>query len=449
MLALDDTIAAIASPPNAGAARGIVRISGPNAPQCLRACFQPAAGWPEPPSFSPRVLRGELTGRRRLPCDLYVWPTRRSYTRQPAGELHTIGSPPLVEAALRTLCEHGARLAQPGEFTMRAFLAGRLDLTQAEAVLGVIDSHDRRTLEIALQQLAGGLAGPLAQVRGDLLDLLADIEAGLDFVEDDIEFVSAEEVSRRISAAQATLQSLAERMATRSLAAEAPRVVLLGWPNTGKSSLFNALVGGEHAIVSPVAGTTRDYVHAAIHLDGIECLLVDTAGCDAAVTPKTIAAAAQQMTHEQGLHAELRLLCLDSTRPLNAWERSRLEQDRDALLVITKCDQSSVLSVDRAALATSAHTGAGLEQLRREVARRLNAQPGGNAVVSTAARCRSSIEQARASLATAGFLAEQRAGDELIAAETRLALDELGKVTGAVYTDDILDRIFNRFCIGK
>jgi tRNA modification GTPase len=449
MLTLDDTIAAIATPPGAGAARAIVRISGPGAVECLRASIRPAAGWPPPPSFSPRVFRGELAGQFHLPCDVYVWPTRHSYTRQPAGELHTIGSPPLVDAALRTLCEHGARLAQPGEFTMRAFLAGRLDLTQAEAVLGVIDSHDRRTLEIALQQLAGGLAGPLAQVRGDLLDLLADLEAGLDFVEDDIDFVSIEEIIRRTAAAHAVLQSLAEAMDSRSLGAEAPRVVLTGWPNTGKSSLLNALAGAEKALVSAVAGTTRDYVQTAIRVDGIECLLIDTAGFDAAVAAQTVGASAQQVTRAQGLNAELRLFCLDATRPLNDWELDRLEQDREALLVITKCDQPSALSLDRAAVPTSALNGKGLAQLRRELAGRLNARPGGQAVVSTAARCRSSIERAMACLASAGRLAERRAGDELIAAETRLALDELGKVTGTIYTDDVLDRIFSRFCIGK
>jgi tRNA modification GTPase len=452
MLALDDTIVAVATPPGAGAARAIVRISGRGALDCLRACFRPTIGWPVERSFAPRVLPGELAGPHRLPCELYVWPTRHSYTRQPSGELHTIGSPPLVEAAMRLLCEHGARLARPGEFTLRAFLAGRLDLTQAEAVLGVIDAHDRRTLEVAIEQLAGGLAGPLAKARSDLLDLLADLEAGLDFVEDDIEFVSSAEVARRVSAAKVALQSLAERMAARSLAAEHPRAVLIGWPNTGKSSLLNALAGAEAAMVSPVAGTTRDYVQATIRLDGVECLLVDTAGFDAGTTPETIASAAQQMTQAQHEVADLRLLCLDATRPLNAWERERIEQDPEALLVMTKCDQPAALALEplhRSAIATSAHTGAGLVQLRRELARRLIARPAGQMIASTAARCRSSIEQALASLSAAGRLATQSAGDEVIAAELRMVLDELGKVTGAVYTDDVLDRIFSRFCIGK
>lgn len=449
MLALDDTIAALATPPGAGAARAIVRISGPDAIVCLRACFQPSDGWPDDRSLSSRILGGELNDGLRLPCDAFLWPSRRSYTRQPAAELHTLGSPPLVEAALGTVCGHGARLAQPGEFTLRAFLAGRLDLTQAEAVLGVIDSQDRETLQVALQQLAGGLAGPLGKLRGDLLDLLADLEAGLDFVDEHIEFVTVEEVVGRLAAAQSQLESLAETLLSRSLGAETPRVALTGWPNTGKSSLFNALTGHERSMVSTVAGTTRDYLQATVELGGLECVLVDTAGIETAADLGSISAAAQRLAGVQSQQADLCLLCIDATRPLNRWEQERLARGAEALVVLTKCDLPKTVSLDRPAIDTSAFGGVGLAELRREIAARLNARPVGHAVASTAARCRSSIEQAIGSLSTAGRLAEERAGDELVAAETRAALDELGKVTGAIYTEDLLDRIFSRFCIGK
>ncbi|MEX2138064.1 MAG: tRNA modification GTPase [Pirellulales bacterium] len=449
MFALNDTIAAIATPPGAGAARAIVRISGPNALDCLRACFKPSDSWPKGRSLLPRVLPGELTGPLRLPCDAYVWPSRRSYTRQPAAELHTLGSPPLVEGALRTVCTHGARLAQPGEFTLRAFLAGRLDLTQAEAVLGVIDSQDRQTLAVALEQLAGGLAGPLGKLRGDLLDLLADLEAGLDFVEEHIEFVAIEEVVRRLTAAKSELESLAVKLHARSLATEATRVAIVGWPNAGKSSLFNALAGYERSIVSTIAGTTRDYLQATVKLGGLECVLVDTAGFEDAAQPGSIPAEAQRMAEVQTQQADLRLWCIDATRPLNPWEQERLQHDSAALLVLTKCDHPKTVSLNRPAVETSAATSAGLAELRWEIAARLNGRPVGHAVASTAARCRSSIEQAIGSLGIARRIAEQRAGDELVAAEIRLALDELGKVTGAVYTEDLLDRIFSRFCIGK
>ena len=449
MIALDDTLAAIATPSGAGAARAIVRLSGPDTMTCLRAVFTPSDGWPQIHSLLPHVLSGELAGDLPHPCDAYIWPSSRSYTRQPAAELHTLGSPPLVKAALRTVCAHGARLARPGEFTLRAFLAGRLDLTQAEAVLGVIDSQDRQSLAVALQQLAGGLAGPLGKLRGDLLDLLADLEAGLDFVEEHIEFVSAEEVIRRLAAAKCELESLVESLRSRSLDAELPRVALIGWPNTGKSSLFNALAGQDRSMVSTVAGTTRDYLQATVEIGGLECVLVDTAGFQATIEFDTISSAAQRMAGMQSQHADLRLLCIDATRSFNPWEQERLELDGEALVVLTKCDRPKTVTLDRPAVETSALTGAGLARLRSEIARRLNGRPIGHAVASTATRCRSSIEQAIVNLNAAGRLADECAGDELVAAETRMALDELGKVTGTIYTEDLLDRIFSRFCIGK
>ncbi len=210
----DDTIAAIASPPG-GAARGIVRVCGPSAVNCVATCFEPDN---DRNSYEfrycdrldishirfPTAVFGQLRlhgVHSPLPADLLLWPTSRSYARQPTAELHTLGSPPLLEAVLRQVCAAGARLARPGEFTLRAFLAGRLDLTQAEAVLGVIDAADRRELDAALAQLAGGLGGPLGQLRERLLDLLAHLEAGLDFADEAIEFSGAADLERQLAEA--------------------------------------------------------------------------------------------------------------------------------------------------------------------------------------------------------------------------------------------------------
>jgi tRNA modification GTPase len=445
VLSLDDTIAAIATP-LAGAARGIVRMSGRNAIDCLRRCFDPAGEWPT--ELKPHIVTGELTGGLRLPCDAYIWPSRQSYTRQPCVELHTFGSPPLIETAVHTLCAHGARLAQPGEFTLRAFLAGRLDLTQAEAVLGVIDAHDHRQLTVALEQLAGGLARPLNTLRGDLLDLLADVEAGLDFVEEHIEFVAIDEVTQRLGTAQAHLQSVRNAMAARTATSAAPRVVLTGSPNAGKSSLFNALAGSVRSIVSDVAGTTRDYLEAEVDCAGILCTFVDTAGADAQSLQGTLGAAAQSATASQIKQAHLRVLCIDATRPLHAFDRQQLSADEPSLVALTKCDAPRVTLLDQPAIETSALTGQGLDTLRAEIAAWLN-RDAVQAVPATAERCRTSIDRALENLSLAQHLATTDAGQELIAAEIRLALDDLAQITGAIYTEDILDRIFSRFCIGK
>lgn len=456
MYGADDTIVAIASPPGGGL-RGILRLSGPDVIRCVERCFRGAAGQGLSERARPAVIPGYLQlppPLGELECDLYLWPGPRSYTKQTVAELHTFGSPPLLDAALQVLCEAGARIAAPGEFTMRAFLAGRIDLTQAEAVLGVIDARDRRELQVALAQLAGGLAVPLKQLRSELLDLLADLEAGLDFVEEGLEFLSPQETQQRLSAMAERISSIESQLAARSTREGVPRVVLLGWPNVGKSSLLNALAGAEAAIVSQIPGTTRDYVARRAVIDGMEMLLVDTAGFeDPACARGELAAAAQAICAGQIAGADLQLLCLDSTRPLNSWERAQLAASNlpSRLVVLTKTDAGPSPDLPAAGIATSSVTGAGMGELRRRIRERLEALPGASclAVASTAARCRESLRLAAQCLSRARDVLSTRSGDELVASEVRLALDELGTVVGAVYTEDLLDRIFSRFCVGK
>lgn len=455
----EDTIVAIASPPG-GALRGILRLSGPQVVACLAPCLQ--VSWQPTPAAAhwgavrrARVLQASLeweTGATPLPCDLYFWPGPRSYTRQTVAELHTLGSPPLLQAAVQRLCQAGARLAQPGEFTLRAFLAGRIDLTQAEAVLGVIDARSRPQLDAALAQLAGGLAQPLTELRNLLLDLVADLEAGLDFVDEELEFVTPAQAAARIDQATTQLAELENRLAGRSVETQTFRVVLTGWPNVGKSSLFNALVGRQAALVADLPGTTRDYVSGCLQLAGQECLVVDTAG----VEPRAetgLAGDAQAMRQQQAEQADLQLWCLDATRPLNRWERAHLEQPSitPRLLVLTKADQTKATDLAPPALETSARTGQGLETLRQAILRHCGAaEPEQTAAVaSTATRCRDSLRRAGIALQQAATELAGRRGDELVAASLHAALDELGQVAGTVYTEDLLDRIFSRFCIGK
>ncbi|RIK71946.1 MAG: tRNA uridine-5-carboxymethylaminomethyl(34) synthesis GTPase MnmE [Planctomycetota bacterium] len=459
---LEDTIAAIATA-SGGALRGILRISGPRAIKTVSQCVTDAAARRQLEAVRvPTVVRAGVALDRdaSLPCELFVWPTERSYTRQIVVEIHTLGSPPLLDAALRAVCAAGARLASPGEFTLRAFLSGRLDLAQAEAVLGIIDAQDRRALDVALAQLAGGLSRPLGTLRDALVDLLADLEAGLDFVDEDIEFVSAEQVQARLAGAATEARGILRQLATRSERADAFRVVLTGPPNAGKSSLFNALAGGS-AIVSDVPGTTRDALVARVEFDGIACELIDTAGMTeaeaaeaepATVDAGTIDAAAQAQSRTRIATADLELACIDATQPIAP---KRLVASRARrLLVVTKADllaRAAPRTPRPASLLTSSLTGQGLAELRCAIAAAAReAIHGETAVVaSTAARCEESLRLSVAAIEEAGQLAAVRSGDELIAAELRLALAELGKVVGTVYTDDILDRLFGRFCIGK
>jgi tRNA modification GTPase len=504
-----DTICAMASAPG-GAARGIVRISGRDALDIVARCFCAddasafnnrhgafaapgkvgAIWWPIDASPNAPPAPPYKGGEFFVPCDAFVWPTSRSYTREPVVELHTLGSPPVLEAILAALCCAGARPAEAGEFTLRAFLAGRLDLTQAEAVLGVIDARGMDDLDAALRQMAGGIAGPLHTLRDDLLQLLAELEAGLDFAEEDIEFASSDEILRRVGDAGRVLDELAEQMAFRHTSNSLEQIALVGRPNVGKSSLFNALVthcsacagasqqsAGAAALVSPHRGTTRDYLTATISLDGISCQLVDMAGIEEPrnarednshrLTSHSIGEiddAAQKLAADRSATATIRALCVEASE-FAASPRIDLELpptialESCDVIVLTKSDQLEEpfqLPADAApaapVIATSSRTGEGIPALcaafRTLIASVQHAESG-QTVRATADRCRESIRLASSALRAASEIVISRGGHELVAVEIRAALDELGKVVGAVYTEDLLDGIFSTFCIGK
>ncbi|MDA1053505.1 MAG: tRNA modification GTPase [Planctomycetota bacterium] len=449
---IDDTIAAVASAPGGGL-RGIVRVSGPRTVAVIAKRFQASSGLELAGVRAAQRVEGSFSiggSLRDVPCDVYLWPTERSYTRQPTAELHTIGSPFVLEAIVQTLCADGARLAQPGEFTMRAFLAGRLDLTQAEAVLGVIDATSQHDLDVALSQLAGGLAAPLHELRERLLNMLAHLEAGLDFVEEDIEFIGHDELIHGIDEAATAIDSVQQQLQSRTEVDAVACVVLVGSPNVGKSSLLNALVGAAAAIVSEVSGTTRDYVARRIALGDCDVVLIDTAGVEHAGGRAGIPTAAQAITRGKREQATLLLLCLDATRPLNDWEAGELRCDPGTprLIVSTKTDAGSHAHFNGDVIRTSSLSGQGIPELRQAIYECV-ADDSRNAVASTALRCHESLRLARTSLDQARLAASDSLGEELVAAELRVVLEELGNVVGAVYTDDILDRIFSRFCIGK
>ncbi len=455
-LQLDDTIAALASAPGSSA-RGIARISGPEVKNVLDRLITPG---PSAASTGrlPRRFSGEFhlgDDVSPLPVDVMFWPTGRSYTGQPLAELHTVGSPPILEETLAQLFRHDVRPARPGEFTLRAFLAGRLDLVEAEAVLGVIDARDHEELETALKQLGGGLSGRIAAVRNDLLDLLSELEAGLDFVEEDIEFIERDDLIHRLQSARDTIARLSEQAETRIQSTGRWRVVLAGLPNAGKSCLFNALIGEEAAIVSHIKGTTRDVLSAPLEWEGVGVDLIDTAGWE--LSPTELMQQAEAHRLEQTAEADLVLFCLagDSANEESDWNRGLLAEierkGKSVLVVQTKADLSEVPLEPRPHVTVSAITGQGLDDLKAAIAAFLSGTTGRSRqlIGTTAARCRESLSAAADSLQQALTAADHNAGDELIAAEVHQSLDQLGRILGTVYTDDILDRIFSKFCIGK
>ena len=438
MTPLDDTIVALASAPGPGA-RAVIRLSGTDSRRVVGTVFDamPAG-------------RALAHGNLRLPdlhsplrAVVYSMPGPKSYTGQDCVEIHTISSPPLVDLLIGTLLDAGARAARPGEFTMRAFLAGKKDLTQAEAVLAVIEADSDDELKLALAQLAGGVTRPLQGLRDDLLNLLADVEAGLDFSEEDMQFADRKDVLLRLGAGMAHLTNLRKQLDDRAVSDRPFRVALVGEPNAGKSSLFNALAGVSAAIVSSVPGTTRDYVTRSVTLQGTNVELIDTAGWQAQTN--TIEEQAQRLGREQAEKADLVLWCV----PAIEWRAERrMPPGYDAartIVVLTKSDLAAI-STDQPT--TSAKTARGIAELCRLLSDRAKGARK-SPLAPSLSRCRHHVEKGLTHLRTAhqAVLFDEPA--ELLALELRLALDQIGEMAGAVYTDDLLDRIFSRFCIGK
>jgi tRNA modification GTPase len=487
---VDDTIVAIASPAGGGL-RGVIRLSGANCLSVLASTFDfdgtvsevcdPSASpafagnWSQSPIHQSASIQLDPDNPHlRLVGHLLIWPSRQSYTRQPSAEFHTIGSTPLLAKALRKICENGVRLANPGEFTLRAFLSGRIDLPQAEAILSIIDAQADSQLNVALRQLAGGLSGPLENIRQQLVYLLAEIEAGLDFVEEDIQFTSREEIGRRLSIIEVELTEIASQIKSRSISSPSLRVVLIGLPNSGKSTLFNELLGEQRAIVSHQIGTTTDFLVGQLDLLGIPVELVDTAGFESeASTDDTVTPAlhAQRQREQIEAQAHLKLLCIDSSRPLLEWETERIgeltvsDTSTPTILVMTKSDLGMSINFESALspellvrlkqsnpiIYTEVPSRNHLDHLRGAMRKQLmQAMQAHNEVVaSTLLRTRESLRSAVGLVAHARLAAQDGAGDELFAADLRGALNELGLVVGAIYTDDILDVVFSQFCIGK
>lgn len=468
MIIADDTIVAIASPLSP-ARRGIVRMSGDRVVSILELTgVRPTDDSTRRATRFPATLDlGPPLGR--INVDVMLWPTRRSYTGQPSAEFHLIGSLPILDAVVSTLVAAGARPARPGEFTMRAFLAGRLDLTQAEAVLGVIDADDPQTLDRALSQLAGNLSRPLQHARDTLLNLLADVEAGLDFVDEDIEFIEDVDLIQRLEELSAVLSRALMQLRDRGEHQSSINVVLRGLPNAGKSCLLNQLSQTDTAIVTDQAGTTRDVITVRVDDCGHHFLITDTAGIEHRGSDEVdyeVTTQAQCQASRAIDRADVGLWCLDASGPIPTGvieqindSRARRQRTSVDLVLLTKMDliastprwKADLDSMPLVTIPVSVKTGIGLATLWQQltaIADRHDVHETGG-VIGTAARCRDSLAHAIRCIEIAIQSTRDQLGHELVAAEMRTAVEQLGEVTGAVYTDDILDRVFSRFCIGK
>lgn len=456
MMRLDtaDTIAAISSP-NGAAIRSIVRLSGPD---CWPLVAGVVTGIPESQPVTATsfpVETREMPGQPVIFGRLQSWPEGRSYTGQASIELHLDVPNVIADSVLRRCVDAGARLAEPGEFTFRAYAKGRIDLARAEAVAGIFQATSPEQLHVALGQLAGGLGQRIERLRGRLLDLTAWLEATLDFVEEaDVDPISRNVVAEELRGSAWELRRLSEVEAKRDRPVSNRRIVLVGRPNAGKSYLFNALCGSSgRALVSPVAGTTRDYLEAQADLGpGRNVVFVDTAG--EFETAEPIDAQSQTLGRRERLLADLFLVCVpvDAAESEIAAFDAVLPTNVPRIVVRTKADlcEKGVISQNEA-IRVSAATGLGLADLRRAMIDRLDRlEPEIDTVVAgTRVRAGEALRAAGKSLAQAAETMAASGGDELVAIDLRAAVESLDVVSGRDATEEMLDRIFSRFCIGK
>jgi tRNA modification GTPase len=449
---LDDTIVAIATPPGRGGI-GVVRLAGADsrriAVEMLRLRHELEPG---------RAIFGELvepeSGTRIDEVVVTFFQKPHSYTTDDIVEISAHGSPVVLRHVLEIAMGRGARLAEPGEFTMRAFLNGRIDLTQAEAVRDLIESQTLYQAKVAAQQLEGALSRRIQPIKKKLVDLIAVMEAGIDFAEDDVAVLPGDEIRQRINAIQQPLEQLRESFAYGKLVHEGLTLAIVGRPNVGKSSLFNRLVERERAIVTATPGTTRDLVTETVALGGIPLKLVDTAGIrQASDEAESIGI---RKSYEALSEADMVLVVLDSTQSMTSEDEEliRVAQSRRALAVANKADLAPIagLSPDGMKLfRTSAVTGEGIDSLRKEILDEISGHHGAEQETGflTNIRHQRLVDESIASLDAARVAVQRKTPHEMIMLDLYGALRPLDAITGETTTDDILNVIFSSFCIGK
>src|SRR5262245_39093906 len=470
-----DTIAAISTPPGRGGI-GVVRVSGPSAITIARGLFRVIGSAkpdsePPPVNFEPNhAVVGHVfdieSGEALDTAVLTFFKAPRSYTGEDVVEISCHGSPVILARLVEQTLALGARLAEPGEFTMRAFLNRRIDLAQAQAVRDLIEAQTAFQAQLATRQLDGALSRRIAPLKETLLDVIVQLESSLEFVEDDISPENATGLMNSLTQITPGLSRVESSFALGRYVREGFDLAIVGRPNVGKSSIFNRLIGADRAIVTDVPGTTRDALRESTSIRGIPVRLIDTAGIRE--TTDVVEVIGINRTREAIADADIQLLVLDASEPLTPDDRNLLAQTPassrvilinktdlpqhldQALLNTARPDQASSDSLD-GMIRISAATGAGFDCLADYILGKLG---GGDSalrddLIITDARQHQAIRSAIAALAGARDLMEHHELEEIVLLKLRAGLEALGEITGETLNDDILAQIFSTFCIGK
>ena len=480
MSALDDTICAVATPSGEGGV-GIVRVSGPKALPIASEIVQLRGTkvfsdltshqmylgkflWDHFPTHN-QVKQGSATVLDEVLVVIMRAP--RSYTGEDVVEVHGHGGPLIVQAICEALTQAGARMAEPGEFTKRAFLNGRLDLTQAEAVLDTIQAKSLHSLKLAQEHLQGGLSGVIKGHRDALMKLLAHVEAGMDFGEEDIQFIEQHELKEKLRKMVRAIEKLVESAQEGRIIREGIRTVILGRPNVGKSSLLNAILDVDRAIVSQIPGTTRDVLEESVMVDGVMIRMFDTAGLRESTDELEQEGMSRAGRAIQ--QADVLIMTFDQSQPLTEQDLGFITRynHQPRVMILNKHDLPPRFSLDEfqttvkendspdehetAYVQASAVTGEGINQLKRHLKTLAvgTRHEAGDSVLVSRLRHKVLLQQAAEALHNALAAIDDTHSAECVALELRVALQALGEIVGIVTNEDILDQIFKEFCIGK
>jgi len=436
---LRDTIAAISTPPGRSGI-GVVRLSGPKARSIAAELVQVQEWLPRHATVADLV---DEDGNTVDHVVVTFFAAPHSYTAEDVIEISCHGSPVVLRFCLRRACTAGARLAEPGEFTLRAFLNGRLDLPQAEAIRDLIDSTTLYQARVAAQQAGGSVSRRLQPLKEQLLELIALLEAGIDFAEDDVSVAGAEQILARLGPMQSQTEALIGSYRFGRLVHEGMSLAIVGRPNVGKSSVFNALLSEDRAIVTDIPGTTRDTVSETAEISGVPVRLVDTAGIREG--QELVEKLGIERSLEAMADADLVLVVLDGSDPLTDEDSRILEMTPRRLLVVNKADLPRRAEVAEPHISVSALTGAGLDDLRRAITPPLIDETG----FITSVRHEGLLREAAEALANARRAVQNGIPHEMLLLDLYAALQPIDAITGATTADDILNRIFSTFCIGK